>query len=137
VQYSICTTWGDDDEDDDHGGSRVKDHEVGSTLPVKIRVCDARGRSVGSASLKVRAIGLSPTGSLSDSGKANPGNLFRFSDGRYVFNLSTKGLAPGAYTLDFTVGSAPTVFHYAFMVRPDPKREKKGDDRGDEKSDRR
>jgi hypothetical protein len=136
ITYSACVARSndhDDDEDDDRGGSRAKGHESGSTIPVKIRVCDANGRSVGSRSLVVTAVGLSPTGSLNDSGKANPGNRFRFDDGKYIFNLSTKSLAPGAYTLDYTIGNDPTVYHYSFTVRPDEKHGKGDDDRDDKR----
>ena len=137
-QYRVCTVRGDhdNDEDDDRGGSRARGHESGSTLPVQVRICYANGRNVGSRTLVVKAVGLSPSGVLSDAGKSNPGNLFRFDDGVYTFNLSTKGLAGGTYTLDFTVGSDPTVNHYSFTVRPEKvvpnggKGDGKGDDKG-------
>lgn len=143
--YRVCAASGghDDDESDDRGGSRAKGHESGSTIPVKIRVCDLNGRNVGSRSLPVRAVGLSPSGVLADAGRSNPGNLFRFDDGKYVFNMSTKSLAPGTYTLDFTIGDDPTVQHYIFNVRADEKhgkadgrdndRDKDRDDRGNDR----
>ncbi len=140
ITYSVCVARSgdhDDDEDDDRGGSRSKGHESGSTIPVKVRICDANGRNISSRSLQVKAIGLSPSGTLNDSGKSNPGNLFRLDDGTYLFNLSTKGLAAGAYTLDFTVGNDPTVYHYAFTVRPEKVAtgNGKGDDKKDDKKD--
>jgi hypothetical protein len=64
----------------------------------------------------VKAVSLSSTGSLLDSGKANPGYLFRSDDGRYTFKLSTKGLSAGTYTLNYTIGNDPTVYHYAFTI---------------------
>ncbi len=70
------------------------------------------------------AIGLSPTGDLANSGHSNPANLFRIDDGKYIFNLSTTGLATSDYTLDYTVGNDPTVYDYAFTIRPN-KRGKK------------
>lgn len=132
ITYTICATRGDDDEDDDHDGDRAKGHESGSTIPVKIRVCTAAGRNAGSRSLPVKALSLSPSGTLNDSGKANPGNLFRFDDGTYIFNLSTKGLAAGTYILNYTVGNDPTVYQYSFTIRPEKDKkaeEKKGDDK--------
>lgn len=72
---------------------------------------------IGSAALTVKAIGITPNASLNDSGKANPGNLFRLSDGTYIFNLSTKTFAAGSYTLNFTIGADPTIYRYAFEVR--------------------
>jgi len=118
ITYAICPAKTDKDNDrsasDDKGAS--KGVKSGSTIPVKVRVCDAIGQNVGSKSLQVKAVSISPNGTLDDSGKANPGNLFRFDDNTYLFNLKTKGLAAGAYTLDFTVGSDPTVYHFAFTV---------------------
>ncbi len=123
ITYTICTVRDDGDNDGDHGSDHAKGHKSGSTVPVKIRVCTAAGGNAGSASLKVKAVGISPSGSLDDSGKANPGGFFRFDDGKYIFNLSTKGLAPGDYTLDYTVGNDPTTYHYAFTIRPDENRQ--------------
>lgn len=139
ITYAICAARGDDDdEDDDHDGDRAKGHESGSTIPVKIRVCNAAGRNVGSRSLPVKAIGLSPSGILNDSGKSNPGNLFRFDDGTHMFNLSTKGLAAGTYTLNYTVGNDPTVYQYSFTIRPekDKKAEEKKEDKKGSGKDR-
>jgi hypothetical protein len=130
ITYGVCTTSGDDDREEkskgddrsekskgDDRSEKSKGVESGSTLPVKLRVCNAQGRSIGSRTLIVKAVGVSPTGTLNDSGKANPGNLFRLDDDTYMFNLSTKGFAAGNYTLDYTIGNDPTVYHYAFSVR--------------------
>jgi choice-of-anchor C domain-containing protein len=133
VTYQLCPAR-DDDDRDDHGDDRSKGHESGSTIPVKIRVCDANGRNVGSRSLPVQAIGLSPTGSLADAGRANPGNLFRFDDGNYIFNLQTKGLAAGTYVLTFRVGNDPTVYQYTFTVRAE-KHDGKGERDGKSEKD--
>jgi hypothetical protein len=129
ITYAVCAANSrddDDDDDDDHGDSRG--HESGSTLPVKLRVCDAQGRNISSRSLAVKAVSVSPTGSLNDSGKSNPGYLFRLDDGRYQFNLSTKGFTAGNYTLDYTIGNDPTIHHYAFTIRAE-KRKEQGEDK--------
>ncbi|TAK75829.1 MAG: HYR domain-containing protein [Dehalococcoidia bacterium] len=110
VTYAICAA----------GGDTSPAKNSGSTIPVKVKVCTAGGANAGSTALVVKALGISPSASLADSGKANPGDVFRFDDGQYIFNLSTKGFAAGAYTLDYTVGNDPTVYHYAFVVRVDP-----------------
>ncbi len=112
ITYAICAVGGEDDNSEDRYGL-----ESGSTLPAQIRVCGATGKNVGSRSLAVKAVGVSPTGSLNDSGKSNPGMLFRFEDDKYQFNLSLKGFAAGSYTLDYTIGNDPTVYHYAFSIR--------------------
>lgn len=132
ITYSVCATRGDndDDEEDDRGGSRMRGHEAGSTLPVKIRVCNKAGRGIGSRSLQVKAISLSPAAVLDDAGNSNPGNLFRLvDDGNYMYNLNTKNLAAGTYTLNYTIANDPTVYHYAFTVRA--KKSDKDDKKGD------
>lgn len=108
ITYTICGG---------AGGDTSPAKNSGSTIPVKVEVCASGGANVGSSALVVTAVGITPSASLADSGKANPGNLFRFDDGQYIFNLSLKGFAAGAYTLDYTVGNDPTVYHYAFVVR--------------------
>lgn len=110
--FAICAASGRNDDNADSSNQ-----ESGSTIPVKVKVCDASGKNVGAKSLSVKAVGISPTGSLNDSGKANPGMLFRFDEATYMFNLSTKGLAAGSYTLDYTIGNDPMVNHYAFSIR--------------------
>ncbi len=105
VGYAVCAS--------ESGPSK----QTGSTIPAKISLCDASGVNVSSPAITVTAVGLSPAGTLDDSGHANPGDVFRPVDSGYIFNLSTKGLAPGDYTLDFTVAGDPTVHHYAFTVQ--------------------
>ncbi len=108
ITYTICGG---------AGGDTSPAKNSGSTIPVKVQVCASGGANVGSTSLVVKAVGITSSASRADSGKANPGNLFRFDDGQYIFNMSTKGFAAGAYTLDYTVGNDPTVYHYAFAIR--------------------
>ena len=134
ITYTVCTATDDDDHGDDGKGS--KGIESGSTLPVKLRVCDAQGRNISAKWLQVRAVGVSPSGSLNDSGKANPGNLFRLDDHTYMFNLSTKGFGAGDYTLDYTIGGDPTVYHYAFTVRASKKDGNDNKDGKDGKGDK-
>lgn len=142
ITYTVCAAGRDDDDDhqgdDDDDDKSSRGVKSGSTIPVKLSVCDAAGRNISSRTLSVKAVGISPTGSLNDSGRANPGYLFRLDDGKYIFNLSTKGLAAGNYTLDYTIGNDPTVYHYAFTIRADEHKGKgdgKDDDRDDDKKD--
>jgi hypothetical protein len=37
-------------------------------------------------------------------GNASTGNLFRFENGYYTFNLSTAGMTPGTYQLQIDMG---------------------------------
>jgi uncharacterized membrane protein len=95
----------------------------GSVLPVKIRLCDAGGANLSSPSLVLTATELGPAGGGAPTkptaaGKANPGNVFRYDAdlAGYVYNLSTKGLAPGSYLLGFVVGSDPAVYSVSLTV---------------------
>jgi hypothetical protein len=82
---------------------------------VKFYLCDTSGRDVSSSAIVVKAISVAPTagaitGVVEDSGNANPDSNFRFDptlgpSGGYIFNLSTKALAPATWRLTFTVNS--------------------------------
>ena len=54
---------------------------------------------------------------MTDAGTANADSAFRYSDGAYIFNLSTKGLTVGTYELQFTAGSDPAILRVPFSVR--------------------
>jgi len=93
----------------------TKAHKSGSTIPVKLQVLDSDGTNRSSSSLAVTAfdlrfIGGTTSAPVVDSGNANPDYNFRYepslggTGGSYIFNLSTKGLAPGTYALMFYVG---------------------------------
>ena len=109
IAYNICVLYDQ---------NQVK--KVGSTVPIKLQLCDANGSNVSMASIVVHALSLQyvsgsvPNLTPDDSGNANPDNDFRFTGigttGGYIFNLSTKGLASGTWDLIFTAGADPT-FH--------------------------
>jgi hypothetical protein len=84
----------------------------GSTMPVKLQLCDASGKSVSSSSLTLTAINVDGKANLlNDSGSANPGNRFVYSSGYYQFNLKvpTSGLISGKqHYLTFTVSGDTT-----------------------------
>ena len=51
-----------------------------------------------------------------DSGNSNPDYTFRYDStlggsGGYIFNLSTRGFAPGQYVLSFYVGNDRSFFY--------------------------
>jgi hypothetical protein len=93
------------------GKAHKKAHRSGSTIPVKLRICDETGANVSSRDIVVHATMLQTvdgnhTAMVKDSGKANsPTNDFRYRSRRagYIYNLSTKGLDAGAWQLCFTV----------------------------------
>lgn len=105
----------------------TKAHRTGSTIPIKIQLCDANGLNVSSAGLAVtaQAVTLASTnasGSLEDSGQANPDLNFRYDaalggSGGYIFNLSTKGLGTGTYNLSFVVTGDPLGHAVQFQVK--------------------
>ena len=99
----------------------------GSTLPVKLQLCDGNGNDVSSPTLSLHATAVSRvldsiSGPVEDSGNANPDNDFRFDTslgptGGYIFNLSTKGLSTGTYNLNFTVSGDSFVYSAPFQVK--------------------
>jgi hypothetical protein len=114
--YSVCLLY-----------DPSKPAKSGSTLPIKVEVCDSSGANLSSPSLLIHVTGVTRVsdnvaGDAFDSGNANPDQDFRFdaslgNGGGYIYNLSTKGLVSGAYTLDFTIGAGKAIFHTAFQVR--------------------
>lgn len=99
----------------------------GSTIPVKLQLCDASGNDLSSSSITLHAtsvtqVSTSISGVVQDSGNANPDTDFRFdstlgSTGGYIFNLSTKGLTTGTYNLNFTVTGDSFVYAAPFQVK--------------------
>jgi hypothetical protein len=99
----------------------------GSTIPIKLQLCDANGTDVSDASVVVHATGVlmlpsNKSEPLQNAGKSNSANNFRFDStlgpsGGYIFNLKTKGYSSGSYALQFTAGNDPTVHTLLFMVK--------------------
>jgi hypothetical protein len=94
----------------------------GSTVPLKFRVCDASGHSVGptsSAPSVVSTFGLTKT--MTGSGSVNESTVSTTADTafrwdstaqQWIYNLSTKSLTAGntyTYTITLNDGSAITV----------------------------
>jgi hypothetical protein len=103
-------------------------HKTGSTIPIKLELCDPAGSNLSSSSIVVHATSLHflsgsvPDVTPIDSGAANPDNDFRFDSalaagGGYVYNLSTTGLAAGQWALDFTVSGDPTLHSVQFIIK--------------------
>ena len=110
VLFNICTLY-----------DQEKTHKSGSTVPIKLQLCDAIGRNLSSPAIVVTAIGIRKIsdgayGPVDDSGSANPDYNFRYDStlggmgGGYIFNLSVKGLGTGSYLLGFKAGSDPTIY---------------------------
>jgi hypothetical protein len=78
--------------------------KAGRTIPVKITVTDCDGNSASDATVTIsvykitdQVLGTEDELEVEASGSANTGNLFRYSEGHYIFNLSTKGYSSGTY----------------------------------------
>jgi len=106
-----------------------KAHKSGSTVPLKLQLCDVNGVNYSSAAIEVKAISVkkldNSAGPLDDSGSANsPDMNFRYDatlggpGGGYIFNLSTKGLPTGTWKVTFTVnGASDTSYFVKFDVK--------------------
>lgn len=104
----------------------TKSVKSGSTLPIKLQLCDGSGADLSSSSITLHATSVTQTstsisGTVEDPGNANPDNDFRFDStlgttGGYIFNLKTSGLATGTYNLNFTVTGDSSVYAAPFQV---------------------
>lgn len=117
VSFKICALY-----------DQSKSHKAGSTVPVKLQLCDAYGVNYSSISNVLQAKSVSKVdnsalGILDDSGAANaPDMNFRYDStlggsGGYIFNLSTKGLTTGTWKLTFTVNGQPTTYFVQFDIK--------------------
>jgi hypothetical protein len=83
--------------------------KLGSTVPVKFQLTDAQAESVSGAvaNLTLAKISNNLEGSFVEAistSNATTGSLFRDSgNGQYIFNLSTKGLSAGTWSLKITL----------------------------------
>jgi hypothetical protein len=99
----------------------------GSTIPIKIELCDAGGNSLSSSDIIVHAVSISQvsttiSGVVQNAGNSNPDSNFRFDStlgagGGYIFNLSTTGLRTGTYNLDFKAGADTFLYAVQFQVK--------------------
>ena len=116
VGYNVCVLF-----------DQTKSAQSGSTIPVKLQLCDAAGANVSSPSVAVKAtdvlmISTQAPENLAYSGNSNPDFNFRYDPGLggtggYIFNLSTKGYPTGTFRLSYTVGGDPTPHDVQFSVR--------------------
>ena len=90
----------------------------GSTVPVKFRVCDANGNSIGIPGVVtnfqlVQIIDTLATNIVNeDPSSTTPDAAFRWSpsDQQWIFNLSTKNLANGkTYVYRITLNDGSTI----------------------------
>ena len=104
---------------------QTRSHRLGSTVPVRIQLCEPDGTNLSSSSLVVTATalvkvdGTASTALANDSGNANPDNDFRFDASLqgYIYNLATRGLSSGTWELRFTVSGQPATYAVRFDIR--------------------
>lgn len=111
VAYGVCALY-------DAGQAR----KSGSTIPIRIQLCDAGGNNVSAAGVRVTATGVTKVsavadGEVVDSGNANPDDNFRHVGDAYLFNLSLEGFTSGTWRLDFTAGEDPVTHGVHFQVK--------------------
>jgi hypothetical protein len=96
----------------------------GSVIPFKfdLRVWDGSDVSGLTPKIMVQLIDTN-TGTLGDpvevitAGNANTDNYFRYADGKFIYNLSTKNLPAGHYMVTALVGATPVTSSDIFLVR--------------------
>jgi hypothetical protein len=101
-----------------------KSHKLGSTVPIKLQLCDASGVNASTAAIVPVVTGLTQSdstasGDVMESSSANPDAGFRYDAtlNGYIYNLSTKGLATGTWVLSFTIPGDPVTHTVQFDVR--------------------
>ena len=99
----------------------------GATVPIKIQPRNANGINFSDPNIAVTVISLTRVSDdahdiFQRSGQESAGGRFHYDStlgytGGYVYNLSTKGLAAGAYNLNLMVGNDPTHHAVRFQVQ--------------------
>lgn len=113
VTYNICRLY-----------ESTRAYKSGSIAPIKLQLCDATSANVSSLAVAITAVGVRRTSPdaaevVQDAGNANPDSNFRYDttlDG-YIFNLSTRDLATGAYELGRIVAGDPEPHTASFSAR--------------------
>ncbi|HEX8146804.1 MAG TPA: MBG domain-containing protein [Pyrinomonadaceae bacterium] len=111
VGFAVCVDY-----------DQAHERQSGSTIPVRLRLCDASGANQSSSSVAVQAVSVvnavtSAPQTLDAAGNANPGHYFRFDGGGYIYNLKTAGYPSGTYNLGFTAAGDPTPHAVQFVIK--------------------
>src|SRR5918994_1775101 len=116
VAYAICVLY-----------DETKAHKLGSTIPIRLQLCNAAGVNVSSLATSVHVVGLTrvsdhATDEFAGSGSANADAEFRYDEsvgdtGGYVLNLATTGLSTGTWELTLAAAGDPTFHAVRFRVR--------------------
>lgn len=113
ISYNVCALY-----------DPARAHRSGSTVPLKLQLCDVNGANASSSMIQVSAKSLNRLSAaalvaVEDAGQANPDANFRYdaSFEGYIFNLRTTGLPTGTYRLTFSAAGDPTAHFADFQVR--------------------
>ena len=88
--------------------SLLKPFKLGSTIPVKLHLCDANGTDVMTAVARLYVqLSGGPIEVTSTSG-ADTGNYFRVLGNMYMYNLYTKSFSSGTYQLQAVLDDGTT-----------------------------
>jgi hypothetical protein len=113
VGYGVCALY-----------DQTKSHKAGSTVPIKLQLCDVNTANMSAAAVTVHATGLvkidnSASSTLDGTSAANADNDFRYdaSLAGYVYNLKTTGLTTGTWQLNFITTGDGTTHSVRFDIR--------------------
>jgi hypothetical protein len=110
--YAVYYAWGGFLSPVTAGGKGL--FKMGSTVPVKFAIFDASGAPVSTAVASIFVAKMTNATEYGDyelitsTSSATTGNLFRYSDGLYIFNLGTKGLSTGTWHVEVRLDDGTT-----------------------------
>jgi hypothetical protein len=101
----------------------TRGHKSGSTVPIKLQLCDAAGVNRSAPAVTLSAVNLQQISAaagvaVEDSGNANADGNFRYDASLqgYIFNLSTQGLSIGTWELQFRASGDSTLHTARFVI---------------------
>ena len=115
VTYAICALY-----------DQTRSVKGGAPFPIRLQLCDVNGSDISASTIVLHATQITNVSGFSGTpetvGNANPDSDFRFDStlgttGGYVFNLSTKALASGTYSLQFMATGDPVTHSVMFGVK--------------------
>ena len=111
--YRICAKY-----------DETQENLIGSTIPIKVQLCDESGRNISTSSIQLTAVSIDngqyqvPANYV---GNTNYGNVFRFGQKSYIYNLDTGAVADvsaGNHTLHIAVdGNEYSGYVVGFVLR--------------------
>lgn len=98
---------------------QTKLNNSGTAIPIKLQIANASGTNRSAANIAVTALHIMPGNlPIQSPGNAQPGNLFKFENGVYQFNLkSEQTWAAGTYQLFFSITDDPIEHWVQFRIK--------------------